>query len=145
MTVCVCVSENECGFDRRRAGGMGLMYDVTGDAVDGGSNTRHHVMVAQNRNLIEYFARLGQSHDEGEYINLDYVRTILKNGANINCTDKYGQSVFHEVHSHHRVRLYRSMHVCLKVAAVAEATRAHWGTCSLLFNFTQYSCAMVII
>ena len=28
--------------------------------------------------------------------------------------------------------------IVLKGAAVAEATRAHWHTCSLLLNFTQY-------
>ena len=32
----------------------------------------------------------------------------------------------------------------LKVAAVTEATRAHWHTCSLLLNFTEYLCTMVI-
>ena len=32
----------------------------------------------------------------------------------------------------------------LKGAAVAEATRARWHTCSLLFNFAQYLCPMVI-
>ena len=53
--------------------------------------------MACNRNLIEYFARLGQSKDDTECINLEYVESLLHNGAKVDCTDKYGQTVFHEV------------------------------------------------
>ena len=61
------------------------------------TSTQKHIVVAHNRNLIEYFARLSLSGDDNESINLEYVETVLKNGADIDCTDKYGQSIFHEV------------------------------------------------
>ena len=63
------------------------------------TSTQKHIVVAHNRNLIEYFARLAQSTDDTESINLEYVETVLKNGADIDCTDKYGQTIFHEVSS----------------------------------------------
>ena len=47
--------------------------------------------------VSEYFAQLGESSEEDECINLEYIDFLLKNGANINCTDKYGQTVLHEV------------------------------------------------
>ncbi|XP_041358930.1 transient receptor potential cation channel subfamily V member 3-like isoform X1 [Gigantopelta aegis] len=53
--------------------------------------------VASNQALIQYFAKLGQSCDENETINLEFVDTLIRSGANVNCTDKYGQTVLHEV------------------------------------------------
>ena len=53
--------------------------------------------MAHNRNLIEYFARLALTSEDNDNINLEYVETVLQNGADIDCTDKYGQSIFHEV------------------------------------------------
>ena len=47
--------------------------------------------------VLEYFAQLGENSEEDECINLEYIDFLLKNGANINCTDKYGQCVLHEV------------------------------------------------
>ena len=38
-----------------------------------------------------------QDEMETNRINLEYVSTVLQNGANIDCTDKYGQTIFHEV------------------------------------------------
>lgn len=87
-------------MDRRKTGGIGLDYEIGSDVTDGGGSldkTSREMVVAHNRNLIEYFARLGQSKDESECINLEYVESLLRNGAKINCTDKYGQTIFHEV------------------------------------------------
>ncbi|BFZ16281.1 hypothetical protein BsWGS_19321 [Bradybaena similaris] len=50
-----------------------------------------------NQALIQYFAKLGQSKNEDEIIDLDFVHTLLASGADINCTDKHGQTVMHEV------------------------------------------------
>ncbi|KAK2177712.1 hypothetical protein NP493_583g02067 [Ridgeia piscesae] len=88
----------DSGFDRRKTGGIGLTFDVEEvDVCDASlTSTQKHIVVAHNRNLIEYFARLAQSSDDTESINLEYVETVLKNGADIDCTDKYGQSIFHE-------------------------------------------------
>ena len=56
-----------------------------------------HLQRARNRNLIEYFAKLGTSANEDAEISLEFVDEIVKGGADINCTDKYGQTVLHEV------------------------------------------------
>lgn len=85
-------------IDRRRTGGIGLDYEIGKiDDVDGHSGSNKHMLLAHNRNLIEYFARICQSQDPCECIDLEYIASLLNSGANINCTDKYGQSVFHEV------------------------------------------------
>ncbi|ELU06894.1 hypothetical protein CAPTEDRAFT_184604 [Capitella teleta] len=92
------------GFDRRKTGGIGLDYEVgstSSDSPDGAPDrldkTQKEMVIACNRNLIEYFARLGQSKDESECINLEFVESLLNSGARIDCTDKYGQTIFHEV------------------------------------------------
>ncbi|CAL1548535.1 unnamed protein product [Lymnaea stagnalis] len=50
-----------------------------------------------NQALIQYFSKLGQSEKENETINLEFVETLLKSGADINCTDRWGQTILHEV------------------------------------------------
>lgn len=52
--------------------------------------------IASNRALIQYFAKLGQSQED-EMLNLDFVDHLLKSGADINCCDKFGQTILHEV------------------------------------------------
>ena len=54
---------------------------------------------AMNRSLIQYFAKLGRSKKDDEVVDLDYVEQMLSNGADINCADKYGQTLLHEVGS----------------------------------------------
>ncbi|KAF6029536.1 hypothetical protein EB796_012105 [Bugula neritina] len=57
----------------------------------------HQYKGASNRALLQYFAKLGQSSRSDEVLDLDFVEGLLKQGANINCTDIYGQTIFHEV------------------------------------------------
>ena len=52
---------------------------------------------AMNRSLIQYFAKIGRSKKENEVVDLDYVEQMLTSGADINCSDKHGQTVLHEV------------------------------------------------
>ena len=52
---------------------------------------------AMNRSLIQYFAKIGRSTKDDEVVDLDYVEQFLANGADINCADKYGQTLLHEV------------------------------------------------
>lgn len=90
-------------IDRRQTGGIGLEYDLTDhsdpvkDKLDGIKGTRLQMIATHNRNLIEYFARLGKSTDAEVCVNLDYLESIIQAGADINCSDKYGQTIFHEV------------------------------------------------
>ncbi|XP_070555880.1 transient receptor potential cation channel subfamily V member 3-like isoform X2 [Ptychodera flava] len=50
-----------------------------------------------NRALISYFASLAKSDHEDDTIDLEFVETLVDSKANINCTDKHGQSILHEV------------------------------------------------
>ena len=52
------------------------------------------------RNLIRYFAKMGYTRSYKAYkaaVDLDYVEGLLNNGALINATDTYGQTILHEV------------------------------------------------
>lgn len=45
--------------------------------------------------LIVYVAKLGQM--QGSTMDLNYLETLIKTGANVNYTDAHGQTVLHEV------------------------------------------------
>ena len=49
-----------------------------------------------NEELISYFAQLAIDTNEDTNVDLEFVDSILQRGANVNCTDKHGQSVLHE-------------------------------------------------
>ena len=58
---------------------------------------RHKSTAATNRALIQYFAKLGQSSTVEESLDLDFIEGLIKQGADVNCTDIFGQTIFHEV------------------------------------------------
>ncbi|XP_078318077.1 uncharacterized protein LOC111118347 isoform X2 [Crassostrea virginica] len=60
-------------------------------------DTKKKLRSANDKTLIDYFCQLGQSRDPNAKVDLDFVDSLLKNGANINCTDKHGQTLLHEV------------------------------------------------
>ena len=89
-------------MDRRNTGGIGLT-DELGENKDFPDlekplkNTDKQYIIAKNRNLIQYFAHLGKHTEEESKVDLDLLDKLLKDGARINCTDKYGQTCLHEV------------------------------------------------
>ena len=48
------------------------------------------------RGLLTYFSKLGHSTEDNT-IDLDFVESLLRSGADINFSDKYGQSAIHEI------------------------------------------------
>ncbi|XP_059144999.1 uncharacterized protein LOC131932143 [Physella acuta] len=84
--------------DRTISGGLGL--DETGlNFVDGKvlKKKNSQLIQANTEALIKHFARLGQSTDDKTTIDLEFVYALLEGGADINCTDRYGQTILHEV------------------------------------------------
>ena len=53
--------------------------------------------LASCRALIVYFSKLAKSKDDEELIDLNFVESLLLSGADINFSDKHGQTVLHEV------------------------------------------------
>ena len=53
--------------------------------------------LASCRALIVYFSKLAKSKDDEELIDLNFVESLLDNGADINFSDKHGQTILHEV------------------------------------------------
>ena len=60
-------------------------------------DTKKKLRSANDKTLIDYFCQLGQSRDPNAKVDLDFVDSLITNGANINCTDKHGQTLLHEV------------------------------------------------
>ncbi|XP_060072617.1 transient receptor potential cation channel subfamily V member 3-like [Ylistrum balloti] len=100
------VGSGEEENEERHSGGIGLddiedqfvkNDDVVSSVFGIQKNGAKRMSTASNRSLIDYFAKLGRSTNPAEVIDLDFVETLLKSGAQINCTDKHGQSLLHEV------------------------------------------------
>ena len=53
--------------------------------------------LASSKGLILYFAKLATSRDEDETVDLQFVYSLLQGGADINFTDKHGQTILHEI------------------------------------------------
>ncbi|XP_053393911.1 uncharacterized protein LOC123525348 isoform X2 [Mercenaria mercenaria] len=97
--------DTEEGLDKRGTiGGLGL-DDIHEDFVSGDQKlfgekvTTKSMSSASNRALLQYFAKLGKSQKDDEVVDLDFVETLVNSGANINCTDRHGQTLLHEVAS----------------------------------------------
>ena len=53
--------------------------------------------LASCRALIVYFSKLAKSKDDAEIIDLNFVESLLDNGADINFPDRHGQTILHEM------------------------------------------------
>ena len=65
-------------------------YDSEGNVIEEGQRVRNHA-------LIHYLASLANSNDNADKFDFNFVDSLISNGADINSTDKTGQSIFHEV------------------------------------------------
>lgn len=57
----------------------------------------HEAQNVRNHALIHYLATLANSNKTDDTFDFDFVESLLENGADVNSTDKTGQTVFHEV------------------------------------------------
>ncbi|CAH1253679.1 TRPA1 [Branchiostoma lanceolatum] len=79
-----------------------LDEDVDDDQIDAavgfpGLGDKRKAASASNRAFISYFAKLGKVDGSDDFVDLDFLENLLGNGANVSSTDRYGQSVLHEV------------------------------------------------
>lgn len=57
-----------------------------------------HPAIAASRTLIVYFAKLAKGSLEREQeLDFEYIEDLLREGADVNFTDRFGQTVMHEV------------------------------------------------
>ena len=57
----------------------------------------HDKNLASSQALIVYFATLGKDSKEHQTVDLKFVSGLLENGADINFSDRYGQTILHEI------------------------------------------------
>ncbi len=50
-----------------------------------------------DNSLLRYFIKMSASSEDGMEIDLSYLDSLIQQGANVNTTDKYGQTVLHQV------------------------------------------------
>ena len=73
------------------------MLDSDANSSDGETTTRRKKAYLKSKELITYFAQLARSKNPNDAIDLQKVERLIRNGADINVNDKYGQTVLHEV------------------------------------------------
>ena len=71
--------------------------DVTASFEGKSSSIKQSTKTANSRALIYYFSKLAGSSNMEDMVDLDFVEGLIDNGADINVTDKHGQTLFHEV------------------------------------------------
>ena len=50
-----------------------------------------------NHALLQYFAKLSSSADVDDSLDLEHIRSLLREGASVNTCDRFGQTLLHEV------------------------------------------------
>uniref|UniRef100_A0A4W5PBD9 Uncharacterized protein n=1 Tax=Hucho hucho TaxID=62062 RepID=A0A4W5PBD9_9TELE len=68
--------------------GLALDEDVT----DGGDKSFH-----LNKRLLDHFRDLASSNQDTDEVDLQYLNDVIADGADPNSTDRYGQTVLHEI------------------------------------------------
>lgn len=87
------VEELEFEDNRLQNGGLGTLGRSKKSArKDAGGNS-----LASCRALIVYFSKLAKTRDDDELIDLNFVESLLQSGADINFSDKHGQTIMHEI------------------------------------------------
>ena len=50
-----------------------------------------------NQALLQYFAKLSSSADVDDSLDLEHIQSLLNEGASVNTSDRFGQTLLHEV------------------------------------------------
>ena len=50
-----------------------------------------------NQALLQYFGKLSSSNDCDDCLNLEHIKSLLSEGASVNTSDRFGQTLLHEV------------------------------------------------
>ena len=75
---------------------------------------------------MHYLANLANSNNTNDVFNFEFVESLVRNGADINCMDINGQTIFHEV--------ARSWHVDVALFLVENGKRFVQNRGSLLIQ-----------
>lgn len=74
------------------------------NTIASGSKTslQSHSSLAQsrpelNQTLLQYFAKLSGSLEVDDALDFGYIQSLLNDGASVNASDRYGQTLLHEV------------------------------------------------
>ncbi|XP_076100764.1 uncharacterized protein LOC143069822 isoform X3 [Mytilus galloprovincialis] len=65
--------------------------------VGHGKKKNSTMIASQTKALFDHFKELGRSKNPNAVVDLEFISSLLRNGANINCSDRHGQTLLHEV------------------------------------------------
>lgn len=98
---------NKLNYHRMNAAQLSDLEELVDESIDGrrrerggknnnGGRQAGRSINSSSRALILYFAKLSANMNENEVIDLEFVDTLIKTGADINTTDRHGQTIMHE-------------------------------------------------
>ncbi|KAK3714551.1 hypothetical protein QZH41_014228, partial [Actinostola sp. cb2023] len=101
------IPNNKLNHHRMNAAQLSDLDDLVDDSIDGSRKERKTRGTKDNqepggyinsssRALLYYFAKLAANSNEQEIIDLEFVNTLITTGADINISDRHGQTVMHE-------------------------------------------------
>ena len=75
------------------------MHAVLESALEDNNNSdgMHEAQKVRNHALIHYLASLANSNNSEDVFDFDFVESLIENGADVNSTDRNGQTIFHEI------------------------------------------------
>jgi len=88
---------NEDEEEKTYGQGNSFVTDITPSFEEKSIDTRSGKSMLNSRTLIYYFSKLATSPRMEDMVDLDFVEGLIDNGADINISDKHGQTIFHEV------------------------------------------------
>ena len=88
---------NEDEEEKTHGQGNSFVTDITPSFEEKSIDTRSGKSMLNSRTLIYYFSKLATSPRMEDMVDLDFVEGLIDNGADINISDKHGQTIFHEV------------------------------------------------
>ena len=72
-------------------------YAVLDSQLGGSEETGQDTSNLRNHALLHYLANLANSNNSNDTFSFEFVESLVRNGADINCSDINGQTVFHEI------------------------------------------------
>ena len=98
------------------------MHAVLESTLEEKHDGMHEAQKVRNHALIHYLASLANSNNNDDIFDFDFVQSLIENGADVNSTDRNGQTIFHEVarswnldvalflleHGKHSLRIYHT-------------------------------------
>ena len=96
---CILEYINEANDENRGEQGEIAQCDNGEDQSENQANETDGLKKSEDSNqaLLQYFGKLSSSNDCDDCLNLEHIKSLLSEGASVNTSDRFGQTLLHEV------------------------------------------------